>query len=55
MLWSVNGDAREYHFTPFATQFCGTIAQFRTFFSLIEQFMQFGPADWTFYLMCLNA
>ncbi len=48
MLWIVNGNAQEYHFSSFATPFCCNIAQFRPFFSLIEQFMQFGPADWPF-------
>ncbi len=48
MLYNVNGYAQEYHFSPFATQFCRNIVQFHPFFSLIEQFMQFGPADWPF-------
>ncbi len=48
MVWNVNGDAQEYHFSPFATQFCRNIVQFRPFFSLIEQFMQFDPVDWPF-------
>ncbi len=48
MLRNVNGDVREYHFSPFATQFRCNIVQFRHFFLLIEQFTQFGPADWPF-------
>ncbi len=48
MQWNVDGDAQEYHFSPFATKFCHNIMQLRPFFSLIEQFMQFGPTDWPF-------
>ncbi len=48
MLWNVNGDVQEYHFSPFATLFCCSIMQFRPFFLLTEHFMQFGPADWPF-------
>ncbi len=32
MLWNANGDVEEYHFSPFATQFCHNIVQFRPFF-----------------------
>ncbi len=48
MLWNINGDGQEYHFITFATQFCRNIVQFRPFFLLIEQFMQFSPTDWLF-------
>ncbi len=41
MLWNVNEDVQEYHFSPFASQFC-------PFFLHIEQFRQFDPADLPF-------
>ncbi len=50
MLWNVIGDVQEYRFSPFATQFCHNIRQFRPFFLLIEHFMLFGPADCSFLL-----
>ncbi len=39
---------QEYYFSAFETQFYSNIVQFHTFSLLIEQFMQFGSADWPF-------
>ncbi len=46
---NVNEDVQEYHFGPFATQFCHNIEEYRPFFLFIETFIiQFCPADWPF-------